>query len=983
MKLFKKMLSLAAALAVAAAALPFSGLSAFAAAEGISEIALNEEKIVNVDKDNSGSVMYFFTPTEDGTYAFCSYGGMSVKGKIVDLSENTFMNSPKRRNYGDLYIQYEMKAGSKYLLSAEPIWEYDRASYCLKVTKLTSAQDFHLQTDSIVGIVGDTVEIPAFFEPEMPEEMPVIENIVWTTSDNGIVSVTTNYSETPDISGAFTLNSVGTATVTATTVSGFTDSVQVTVRESEQIHLGDEKNLSADDELSGTGMYSFVPEEEGLYAFYSYNNENDCPTYGAVYDSEMNMLYDNRCAKNQDFYVYSRLTAGETYYFKCEYDVDWANGSYSVKLDRAVPAESVTLFTDNTEAYVNTFSYVTLSYSPENAIPEDVNWSITDSSVAQIQWYNDTKRGLDFISEGTVTVTATTENGLSDSITFTVSEPPEIALDVNNTVEITEAYSSKLFKFVPSETACYFFATDNNYVDFMLTENDGATYNYHNSFSKTLTAGVTYYLYAGYINDYKGTYTFTVTKPNQITSIEIISLPEKLDYYAFEEFDYYGLKLKLTDENGRVYYWSGWNDDIGEFTPEVYRVFDENGNYQYSEISCGSAKARITFNIMENPVRSIVITKAPEREYFYGDYCFGYPSEDGYYLYPDISGIEFTVEYTDGTSVQYGDDAFDKGDLDYEYFNLYVQNDVVVVGQNTVVFSYMNAETTFEVTVKEDTVESISMIKAPDNTECFEYFAPDLTGAEFEITFNDGTTVKKETVAVTSENQGYDSYWSDVAILIPANSSYITVSLEYDDKNNPYYTAAFLSKSCQLNCFTFTDSKPIEFIGVDNFNTDLENMTVNVTYQDMTTESFPVDVIEFYGEENFKQVFCRSDKGVFSLIYDTKYDQNGCKQGYNVNLFGRDIFIPNPFGDINGDGVSDIRDLVRLKKILAKLTQDGKDKADLDKDGSIDAVDAAEFRKYLLSNLSSSGTTETPSEGSGETEAPVSGIAETEASTSG
>ena len=92
MKLFKKMLSLAAALAVAAAALPFSGLSAFAAAEGISEIALNEEKIVNVDKDNSGSVMYFFTPTEDGTYAFCSYGGMSVKGKIVDLSENTFMN---------------------------------------------------------------------------------------------------------------------------------------------------------------------------------------------------------------------------------------------------------------------------------------------------------------------------------------------------------------------------------------------------------------------------------------------------------------------------------------------------------------------------------------------------------------------------------------------------------------------------------------------------------------------------------------------------------------------------------------------------------------------------------------------------------------------------------------------------------------------------------------------------------------------------
>lgn len=850
-----------------------------------------------------------------------------------------------------------MKAGQQYLLTAEPRRQDDYGQYCLMVTKLNKARNFELQNDSILGFVGDTVEVSANFYPEMS----LIENINWTSSDENIVSVNTKYAETPDISGAFRFANVGTATVTAETDSGFTYSINIKVAEPGTITFGEEKYLSSDDELAGAGMYSFVPEESGYYAFYSYDSI-DCGTYGEIYDSEMNWICGDWQSRNDNFYVYSYLNAGETYYLKCGLTGYWGYASYSVKLDTAASAERIELSADSTEVYVDTSIYVNLSYYPINAMSENIEWIVNDNSVAIIQWGDEMQCQIDFVSEGTVTLSAMTEYGLSTDITFTVSEADEIVLDEENTVNISAPYETKLFKFTPQETALYSFTTEAYNAFFEIYEGDN--YNHHSSyigsFYVTLNAGVTYYLCAGYIEDYNGEYTFTVTRPTQVTSIKILSLPDKLDYYEFESwFDYGGLELKITDENGNEYYYSDWSNDIGGYELNIYPEYDRNGNYEYTVISCGGATTSFILNILETPISSIVINKAPEREYFYGDTTCGWFDGESYYLYPyDISGIEFTVNYKDETTVIYGDDAFENGVLDYNYLEIFVSNGETVVGKNTVVFSYMNVEATYEVTVKEDTVTSIEMTKVPDNTVCYEYFAPDLTGAEFTITYNDGST---DTVVVTSENQGYDSYWYDVVILIPVNGSYIIVSLAYDDNNNnPYYIAEYLSQSCRLDRFSFSESKDIEFIGVDNFNTDLENTVVTVTYNDFSTESFPLNVVEVYGGEDFKQIFCRSDNGIFCVMLDTLYDQKGYKEGYCLEAFGFNAFISDPFGDVNGDGVTDIRDLVRLKKILAKVTQDSEDKADLDGDGSIDAVDTAEIRRYLLIYSNASNATDEP-----------------------
>lgn len=949
MRLLKKLISVTVAIAVITAVVPFSRLVAGAAAESISAIAVDEEKTVIIDENNAGFVTYLFTPSEDGFYAFYSYNGILAKGKIIDISENTFINSPERKYYGGFYIQYEMKAGRQYLLSAEPLWKNERGKYSLKVTKLNFASGFRLQDDSIIGLVGKTVEVKANFYSKN-SEMPIIENISWTSSDESVVSVETRYAETPDISGVFTFKKVGTATVNAVTGNGYTDSVTVKVAEPVTITLGEEKQLSYNDELSGAGIYSFVPEVSGTYAFYSYNNSQNCSTHGELYDSDMNR-YGDMSWRNGAFYIYGYLQAGQTYYFKCQMNGYVAEGaSYSVKLDRVVQAESVSISVDSTEVYVGTGAFAYLSEYPINALPENCAWSLDNNSVAYFEWENAKECHIKFVSAGTVTLSATTENGLSDSIVFTVSEPDEIVLGEENNVNIVSPNNRKLFKLTPNETVSCYFSADTNNASFQIYDSDmNCIIGYPGSFSYTFSEGETYYLYAGLGGNAIGNYTFTVTRQIRITSIEIISLPTKLDYYEFENwYDYSGLRLKITDENGKEYYWSDWSDDIGEFRLDIHAEYYD-GNYQYTEISCGGATTTFRLNIHESPVESIEINKAPNRVYIYGDPSYGYTDDYGnYHLHPeDITGIQFTVNYKNGTSVQYGDDAFADGVLERRYLSFNVQNDVTNIGNNTVVFSYMNVEATYEVEVKENTVRSIELTKAPNNTKRFEYFAPDLTGAEFTITHTDNTT---EIVTVTSENQYYYAIGDSVVTLIPAHDSDIIVTVEYDENNNQYYLADYLSKTCTLECFVITESKKIKSITADNFNKDLQNTVLNVTYTDSTTERFPLSIVNIDGDDEFKQIVCRSDKGLFTVVINRQDDQSGYKQGYYLFVFDNETFISDPFGDVTGDGVSDIRDLIRLKKIIAGATNKGKDKADLNGNGSIQADDAVEFRRYLLVN---------------------------------
>ena len=112
------------------------------------------------------------------------------------------------------------------------------------------------------------------------------------------------------------------------------------------ISLDEEITVSVD-ENGGVAIFAFVPDVTDTYFFYSYNSDID--TYGSLYDSQMNNLVnDDDGGDTHNFKVSYLFNAGETYYFKSRPYSETTSGSYSVKLIRAVVAESVKIDSGST-----------------------------------------------------------------------------------------------------------------------------------------------------------------------------------------------------------------------------------------------------------------------------------------------------------------------------------------------------------------------------------------------------------------------------------------------------------------------------------------------------------------------------------------------------------------------------------------------------------------------------------------------------------
>lgn len=66
------------------------------------------------------------------------------------------------------------------------------------------------------------------------------------------------------------------------------------------------------------------------------------------------------------------------------------------------------------------------------------------------------------------------------------------------------------------------------------------------------------------------------------------------------------------------------------------------------------------------------------------------------------------------------------------------------------------------------------------------------------------------------------------------------------------------------------------------------------------------------------------------------------------------------YGDINGDKVIDIRDLIRMKKVTAQMEVEYiRANSDIDFDGTVAATDAVVLRRYLVGDEDAIGGNET------------------------
>ncbi|MEE0873512.1 MAG: bacterial Ig-like domain-containing protein [Ruminococcus sp.] len=225
--------------------------------------------------------------------------------------------------------------------------------------------------------------------------------------------------------------------------------------------------------------------------------------------------------------------------------------------------------------------------------------------------------------------------------------------------------------------------------------------------SKGLTVSVVYengekeetarYTVSGFDNT-AGTKTITVTygdftasfevevkeRPLKVTSVVILSKPDKLEYYVGEEFDSTGLKAFAVYENGT-------NKEITDYT---LSGFESTIGTKTITVEYEGLTATFDVEVKEKPVSlvSIVIVNKPDKLEYYVDEEF------------DSTGLVVNAVY---------DNETEKEVTDYTLSGF-----ESTVGVKTITVNYNDLTTTFDVEVKEQPVKllSINVIKQPDKT---------------------------------------------------------------------------------------------------------------------------------------------------------------------------------------------------------------------------------------------------------------------------
>ena len=259
----------------------------------------------------------------------------------------------------------------------------------------------------LFGYVGEKIALYANF---LPGDC-IVEEVTWKSSDESVATV--------DEMGYVSLLKSGTVTITVTSEKGLTSSCEITIKEISSIICDEE--VSFDTAVDrGVGFFSFVPDADGYYAIYSYNNSID--TCGSIYDSDMNLLVsDDNSDTDNNFYARCYMTAGETYYFKTRPVSFEDTGTYSIKLVRLVDATSISIVQGDTYT-VNFGSEETFEviFEPFNSIIEKVTWSSSDTSILTID-----ENGLAVpVARGKVIITAVTYSGLTATCEVTVDGVP-------------------------------------------------------------------------------------------------------------------------------------------------------------------------------------------------------------------------------------------------------------------------------------------------------------------------------------------------------------------------------------------------------------------------------------------------------------------------------------------------------------------------------------------------------------------------------
>ena len=726
------------------------------------DISAGETK--DVDIISGGSKAYFrFIPDETATYSFYSSGEGDTYGELLDAEMNDIDSDDESAGNGHFLIRRELTAGSTYYFVARYYYSYHTGSFTVTLQKNVPATELAISASEFTGYVGDWTPLTVEFLPAGAIE----EDIEWSSSNPRVANV--------DDNGYVGLISLGTTIITATSENGLTATCTVTVTEYEYETLAPgETKTAVITEDNGNMEFKITPDADAIYVFYS---TGEFDTKAALYegDSSEELASDDDGGENSNFRLQYTLEAGKTYYLKARF---WggSTGSFDVTCDTIPTATSISFEQSEVTGYVGTHDSLELIVEPEGAYTGEITYSCSNEDVVSLTEYSDSVR-LDYLSEGTATITATTDTGLTAQCEVAVIDYEALTVGEPKSGSITNGGSYAIYSFVPEETGWYVFTStaDDYFCGYLYDSNGNHIGNQGSSDGSfrvkgELEAGKTYFIRTEFRDDdVTGDFTVLVEQGYAVTELTIIDEPETTTY--FEGYDYYdiaysGLSVELQWSDGVTTNWS-YNGSNSGLRGE-YITFSLNED-DVVTVACDGQTDTFALTVLENPVARIEITgEFPTLiEETGGFWAQRYNDETGeyeriyYYDLYDLYDTEVTIYYKNGAvkTACIGDtvDGYKVDVISDQY------NDPFTLGDDNVVWvTYLGIETEATVTVAESPVASIEILGDPHPTyieeadgywstrynpatdaydiKYFYYTLDGLDDVEVLIHFNDGTS---------------------------------------------------------------------------------------------------------------------------------------------------------------------------------------------------------------------------------------------------
>lgn len=652
------------------------------------------------------------------------------------------------------------------------------------------------------------------------------------------------------------------------------------------------------DEGGTSAFYTFIPKESGAYEIFSTGNGD---TYGRLYSKDWELIASNDDdGEGSNFLFRCRVEAGEPYLIRANFWSSSQTGSFEVQ---ARPVRYVTSM--DILSLPNKLEYIEGSQAILNYYGMKIrfHWSdgtYTDWTASDFDRYME---GL-LVSFNTEQMYTTGEvkvccDGIETSFYVTLVENPVASIEV-----------------IP-ETVRPCIENLDGYYDSRYNEN---------------------------------TEEF-----------------EEYFYYSGFAYDEVMVRINYKDGTSKT---AAVGDYVNDFRIEYSHNQEEvpwtvGGNNEATVQYIG-VETTFMVPVQPNPVESIEVladSVQPSVEGVDGYYDTWYNDTTGeyepfFYYYYDSPDLMVKINYKDGTSKIVSANEEVDG---YEFYCSTDQYDKpwTAGGENEATLEYMGIETIFLVPVQPNPVASIEVIDGPDRTVYSEYYVPDFTGLTLQINYIDGTS---ETVTATEENLivTYD-YYEDLCQTVMVGDQPLKLERYWDYDEGAYCCkASYMGRECDLDSvISFTDTRAIASVTVENVTETGAGMVVHVTYEDGGIDALWFDQVVY--DDNIPATdICGAEGYAFTPYGLLEYsvlsyldDDGGEAAQTYVYVLGQEIEVTLPAvqpGDVNNDGMVNPMDVTMLRRHLVggwNVSIDMK-AADLNGDGTVNAKDATLLRRYLV-----------------------------------